>query len=138
MPVADTEFLFALSSGDAKHKIVRAILQKKRRELLVPQIALFELIIVLLSEGKKAESAIKAVRTVEAILRGYGLEMLPFDAEQLVRGLEIYRDYKRGFFDSLIAGCALAHDGIVLGDDDHFMGISGLERKTFKQYLAES
>ena len=142
--MADTEFLFGMRSSDAKHRYVRPILDEleraypdRRKELGIPPLAIFEFVIVCMSEGKGVDAIIETLRLINDIISTYKLDIIEFKTDQIVKGLGIYRDFKGGFFDSLIAGSALAHDGIVIGDDEAFLKIPSLERKTLKQYLEE-
>lgn len=134
MPIVDTEFLFGMRSTDQKHVFVKRILESKP-ELTVPSFAIFEMVAVLLSEGKNKEVVIETLELVNSIIKKYNLKVMNLDIKQLTTGLAIYN--RRGLFDSVIAGCALTYDGIVIGDDDHFLGIAGLRRKTLRQYLDE-
>ena len=144
MPVADTEFLFGMRSSDTKHGYVRSILDEletaypdKKKELSIPPLAIFEVVIVCMSEGKGINTIIETLELIDDITTTYKLGIIEFNADHLVKGLAVYRDFKRGFFDSLMAGSALAHDGIILGDDEAFLNIPNLRRKTLKQYLEE-
>jgi len=144
LPVADTEFLFGMRSSDTKHGYVRSILDEletaypdKKKELSIPPLAIFEVVIVCMSEGKEINTIIETLELIDDITTTYKLGIIEFNADHLVKGLAVYRDFKRGFFDSLMAGSALAHDGIILGDDEAFLNIPNLRRKTLKQYLEE-
>jgi len=144
LPVADTEFLFGMRSSDTKHGYVRSILDEleraypdKRKELSTLPLAMFEVVIVCMSEGKEINTIIETLELINDIISRYKLGIVEFNVDQLVKGIAIYRDFKRGFFDSLIAGSALAHDGIIIGDDEAFLNIPNLRRKTLKQYLEE-
>nr|MDO8135692.1 PIN domain-containing protein [Candidatus Njordarchaeum guaymaensis] len=144
MPVADTEFLFGMRSSDTKHGYVRSILDEleranpdKKKELSIPPMAIFEFAIVCMSEGKGINTIIETLELIDDITTRYKLGIIEFNPDQLVKGLAVYRDLKRGFFDSLTAGSALAHDGIIIGDDEAFLSIPNLRRKTLKQYLEE-
>ena len=144
LPVADTEFLFGMRSSDTKHGYVRSILEEleraypdKRKELSIPPLAIFEVVIVCMSEGKGINTIIETLELINDIISRYKLGIMEFNVDQLVKGLAVYRDLKRGFFDSLIAGSALAHDGVIIGDDEAFLNIPNLRRKTLKQYLEE-
>ena len=144
MPVADTEFLFGMRSSDTKHGYVRSILDEleraypdKRKELSIAPLVIFEVVIVCMSEGKGINTIIETLELINDIISRYKLGTVEFNVDQLVKGLAVYRDFKRGFFDSLIAGSALAHDGIIIGDDEAFLNIPNLRRKTLKQYLEE-
>ena len=144
MPVADTEFLFGMRSSDTKHRYVKSILDEleraypsKRKELTIPPLAIFEVVIVCMSEGKGVNTIIETVELINDIISTYKLDIMEFNADQVVKGLSVYRDFKRGFFDSLIAGSALTYDNIIIGDDEAFLTIPDLKRKTLKEYLEE-
>ncbi|MDI6655546.1 MAG: PIN domain-containing protein [Candidatus Hydrothermarchaeota archaeon] len=134
LPVADTEFLFGMRSTDPKHIFVKRILESKP-DLTIPSFAIFEMVVVLLSEGKSKDVIIETLELINSIIKKYNLKVMDLNIKQLTTGLTIYD--RRGLFDSLIAGCALLYDGIVIGDDEHFLGIAGLRRKTLRQYLDE-
>jgi len=133
-----------MRSSDAKHGYVRSILDEleraypdKRKELSIAPLVIFEVVIVCMSEGKGINTIIETLELINDIISRYKLGTVEFNVDQLVKGLAVYRDFKRGFFDSLIAGSALAHDGIIIGDDEAFLNIPHLRRKTLKQYLEE-
>jgi len=133
-----------MRSSDTKHGYVRSILEEleraypdKRKELSIPPLAIFEVVIVCMSEGKGINTIIETLELINDIISRYKLGIMEFNVDQLVKGLAVYRDLKRGFFDSLIAGSALAHDGVIIGDDEAFLNIPNLRRKTLKQYLEE-
>jgi len=144
LPVADTEFLFGMRSSDPKHMYVRSILEEleraypdRRKELIIPPLAIFELAIVCMSAGKRISTIIETIKLIDDALSRYKLSIMDFNIEQVVEGLTIYKDLKRSFFDSLMAGTALAHDRIIIGDDEAFLNIPNLRRETLKQYLEE-
>lgn len=140
--MADTEFLFGMRSSDSKYKAVRAILDELERlypnrvkELLIPPIAIFEVIIVCISQGVKLGDVVNALTLFEDIMSRYKLGFMKFGLRQVIRGLSLYGGFKRSFFDSLIAGSALEEDGIIVGDDEAFLNIPGLRRMTLREYL---
>lgn len=144
LPVADTEFVFGMRSSDSKHEYVRSILEEleraypdRKKELTIPPLALFEVVIVCMSQGKGIDTIIETLEIINDIISRYKLGILEFNTDQVVKGLAVYGDFKTGFFDSLMAGLALAHDSIIIGDDEAFLNIAGLKRKTFRQYLEE-
>ncbi len=144
MPVADTEFLFGMRSSDPKHVYVRSILEEleraypdRRKELTIPPLAVFELVIVCMSAGKRVDAVIETVKLIGDTLSRYKLSIMDFNIEQVAEGLTIYKDLRRGFFDALMAGAALAHDRVIIGDDEAFLNIPNLRRETLKQYLEE-
>ncbi len=144
LPVADTEFLFGMRSSDPKHTYVKSILDElervhpgRRKELAVPPLAIFEMVIVCMSEGKRVDTIIETLKLIKDIVSQYKLDITEFSIDQVVKGLAIYKGLKRGFFDSLIAGSALTRDNVVIGDDKAFLNIPNLKRKTLKQYLKE-
>jgi len=144
LPVLDTEFLFAMRHSDSKHHFIKSILDDleriapdKKKELVIPPLAIFELVIVCMSEGKTIEIIIQTLELIKDIIARYKLEIIGFNLDQVIRGLGVYKDFKRGFFDSLIAGSALAYDGVIIGDDEAFLNIPNLIRKSFSQYLKE-
>ncbi|MBS7625778.1 PIN domain-containing protein [Candidatus Bathyarchaeota archaeon] len=144
MPVADTEFLFGMRDSDPKHQHVKCILDElertapdRRKELVIPPMALFELVIVCMSENKAVNVIIETLELIKDIASSYKLEVSHFNFDQLIKGLTIYRDLRRGFFDSLLAGSALTHDNVILGDDDAFLNIPNLKRIKLAQYSSE-
>ncbi|MGI0081671.1 MAG: hypothetical protein ACRECH_18880 [Nitrososphaerales archaeon] len=54
------------------------------------------------------------------------------DPDLLALASEIESKNMLSFFDSLIAGSALAFDGIVVGDDEAFDRVRGLKRVALK------
>lgn len=144
LPVADTEFLFGMRDSDPKHQHVKCILDEleritpdRKKELVIPPIALFELVIVCMSENKTVDVIIETLELIKDVASRYKLEILDFNFDQLIKGLTIYKEFERGFFDSLLAGSALAHDNVILGDDDAFLNIPNLKRTKFAQYSSE-
>ena len=144
LPVADTEFLFGMRDSDPKHVYVRSILEEleraypdRRKELTIPPMAIFELVIVCMSAGKRIGTIIETIKVIDDALSRYKLSIMDFNVEQVVEGLAIYKNLKRGFFNSLMAGSALAHDGVIIGDDEAFLNIPNLKRETLKQYSEE-
>lgn len=132
MPVVDTEFLFGMRANDKKHALVKKILES-RHEIQIPSLAVFEVMVVCLSEGKGSAVAIETLDLIQHVINQHNLRIIPFDVGQLMSGLKIYGG-GIGLFDALIAGVALMHDETVLGDDDDFLGIGGLKRVTLKEY----
>jgi len=133
-----------MRDSDPKHQHVKSILDEleraapdRKKDLAIPPIALFELVIVCMSEGKTADVIIQTLELIRDIASRYKLEILGFNFDQLVKGLAVYKESGRGFFDSLVVGSALVHDGVVLGDDDSFLNIPGLRRKGLVQYSSE-
>ena len=144
MPVTDTEFLFGMRDSDPKHQYVKSILDEleriapdRKKELVIPPMALFELVIVCMSENRSVEVIIQTLELINDIASRYKLEILDFKVDQLVKGLTVYKQSRRGFFDSLLAGSALAHDNVILGDDDAFLNIPSLKRTKLAQYSSE-
>lgn len=144
MPVADTEFLFGMRDSDSKHQHVKSILDEleriapdRKKELVIPPIAHFELVIVCMSENRSVDTIIQTLELIKDIASRYKLEILDFNFDQLIKGLTVYKEFERGFFDSLVAGSALAHDNLVLGDDDAFLNIPNLKRTRLAQYSSE-
>jgi len=144
LPVADTEFLFGMRDSDPKHVYVRSILEElertypdRRKELTISPLAIFELVIVCMGARKRIDTIIEAIKLIDDTISRYKLGILDFSIEQVVKGLTVYKDLKRGFFDSLMAGSALVHDRVIIGDDEAFLNIPNLKRETLKQYLEE-
>lgn len=144
LPVADTEFLFGMRDCDSKHQHVKCILDEleriapdRKKELVIPPVALFELVIVCMSENKGVDIIIEILDLIKDIASRYKLEILDFSPDQLVKGLTVYKEFERGFFDSLVAGTALAYDNIVLGDDNAFLNIADLRRIGLAEYSSK-
>ncbi len=141
VPVVDTEFLFALRSADKKHALAREILQEVSGERrgastrpLMPPLAVMELVMVLLSEGKEVKEIQKVLELIEEISQRYGLGFAGFNLGQMIIGLSIYETSRIGLFDSLMAGVAKDMDTEIVGDDPDF-DIRGLKHLTFREYL---
>jgi len=133
-----------MRDSDSKHQHVRSVLEQleriapdRKKELVIPPIALFEIVIVCMSENKSVDVIIQTLELIKDIASKYKLEILDFNFDQLTKGLTVYKEFERGFFDSLVAGSALAHDNLILGDDDAFLNIPNLKRTTFSQYSSE-
>lgn len=137
MTVVDTEFLFALRATDPQHDLARRILSSGR-PLIVPQITIIEALFVLLSRSKSASEVIRYFEALDIVIKNHHLETATFELSQLIEGLKIWRDIgKGGVFDSLIAGAAKEIAGTILGNDDSFLGIPGLRRRTFHKFLTD-
>ena len=137
MTVVDTEFLFALRATDPQHDLARRILSTGR-PLIIPQIAIIETMLVLLSRGKSKSEVIRFFKALDAVIKNHHMETANFELSQLMEGLLIWRDIgKGGLFDCLIAGAAKEIAGTILGNDDYFVGIPGLKRRTFHEFLSD-
>lgn len=141
VPVVDTEFLFALRSTDKKHAVAKEILQEIGGEKrgastrpLMPPVAVVELVMVLLSDGKEVKEIQKVLELIEEISERYGLGFAGFNLGQMLAGLSIYEASRIGLFDSLMAGVAKDMDTEIVGDDPDFE-IGGLKHLTFREYL---
>ncbi|MHA1167128.1 MAG: PIN domain-containing protein [Candidatus Hodarchaeales archaeon] len=135
MVVVDTEFIFALRKNDRHHdKAKRILLTGKKQIIVTPSI--FETMFVLLSNGKTENEIIDFLETISEIIERYGLEFVDFEINQLIEGMRIKRDHRKGgLFDSLIAGAAKVVDGEILANDKSLEGIHGLTRISFDDFL---
>jgi len=133
--VIDTEFLFALNETDPKHSEIKVILEKKRTNLKIPSVAIFEYILVLLSKNTSNETIIEALTVLTDIFNEYNLQILKLDLSQLIEGLKLRSAYKFGFFDSLIAGTALASKELLIGDDKIFGQIKELTWQDYQSFI---
>lgn len=129
MPVADTEFLFALHPADPHHRAARGLLDTGALPgLRIPSVALWEFLAVMLSRGDSAREIAGALRSIEKIRDAYRIPILDLAIPQLTRGLGLMETHRLSFFDALIAGAALEHDGRVVGNDPGFDRVEGLKR----------
>ncbi len=135
MVIIDTEFLFALNETDAKHPEIKIILEKKRTNLKIPSVALFEYILVLLLKNTSNETIIEALSVLTDIFNEYNLQILKLDMSQIIEGLKLRSAYKFGFFDSLIAGTALAAKKLLIGDDKIFEQIKELTWQDYQSFI---
>lgn len=98
MPVVDTEFLFGMRSSDPKHSYVKAILELDGGNLAVPPFAIFELVVVCLSEKKSIDVVIQTLDLIEDIIRRYDLRIMAFEIESIVKGLDNIPKIWEGLF----------------------------------------
>ena len=121
MPVADTEFLFALNPKDGKHIHALKILEKVRRkeiDVVIPDVALLEYYLVLKSRGVSLVEIRKLLDSLNDIFSEYGLKEIRTINKGLIKeqvSLEV--KYGAGFFDSLLAASARVYDGSIISDD---------------------
>lgn len=135
MVILDTEFLFALNETDPKHPEIKNILEKKRSNLKIPSVAIFEYILVLLSKNISNETIIESLSVLTDIFNEYNLQILKLDISQLIEGLKLRSAYKFGFFDCLIAGTALASKELLIGDDKIFGQIKELTWQDYQSFI---
>lgn len=135
MLVVDTEFIFALRKSDPLHEEIEEILTFNH-PLAISSPSIFETILVLLSHGKTESQIITFLETMREISMKHNILFVKNDIEQIIEGLRIHRDHRKGgLFDSLIAGAGKKISGKILANDKAFEGIHGLTRITFKQFL---
>jgi predicted nucleic acid-binding protein len=121
MPVADTEFLFALNPKDCKHQNAIRLL-KEVSNLMVPDTAALEFQAVLRARGRNPSQVKMALLALYEVLKRnnvkeaktLGLSLLAFQSE-------IEENYGLSYFDSLLAASALTLDRQVISDDYAFI-----------------
>jgi predicted nucleic acid-binding protein len=133
MPVADTEFLFALNPKDCKHQNAIRLL-KEVSNLVVPDTAALEFQAVLRARGRNPSQVKMALLALYEVLKRnnvkeaktLGLSLLAFQSE-------IEENYGLSYFDSLLAASALTLDRQVISDDYAFDKVPGLKRIPLSQ-----
>ncbi|OYT40179.1 MAG: hypothetical protein B6U89_02965 [Desulfurococcales archaeon ex4484_58] len=129
MPVIDTEFLFALSPHNPKHKYALNILEKYMGKLLVPDTVLFEFLIVLRSYGRSSQDIRDALKALRKIFSIYSIkEMYTINTHLLIIHIDLMEKYGLPFFDSLIAASTLIIGDEIISDDRDFDKIPDLKR----------
>ena len=111
------------------------LLEKKRTNLKIPSVAIFEYILVLLLKNTSNETIIEALSVLTDIFNEYNLQILKLDISQLIEGLKLRSAYKFGFFDCLIAGTALASKELLIGDDKIFGEIKELPWQDYQSFI---
>lgn len=128
MPVADTEVLFTLRSGDPRHQKVARLLGS-RADIVVPDVALLEFQIVLRARGRKPAELKTAMLALREILSRHNVkEVKTISSSSLALRCELEEKYGLSYFDSLVAVAALTVDRKVVSSDKAFDAVPGLER----------
>jgi predicted nucleic acid-binding protein len=128
VPVADTEFLFAMNPRDHKHQDAMLLL-KGLSGLVVPDTAALEFQAVLRARGRTPSQAKIALLALhEALERSNVGEGKTVSMSLLALQSELEERYGLSYFDSLIAASALTLDRHILSDDSSFDRIPGLRR----------
>lgn len=128
MPVADTEFLFAINPRDHKHKHAM-ILLKELSGLMVPDTAALEFQVVLRARGRSPSQVKMALLALhEALTRSNVKEVKTISMSLLAFQSELEERHGLSYFDSLIAASALTLDRQVVSDDDAFDRVPNLKR----------
>lgn len=127
MPIADTEFLFALNPKERKHG--EALRSLSLKGLKIPDTAIFEFQIVLRARSRTPKEIASAMRAIKQIFESRKLnEVCTMKSDLFIRQAEIEEKAGLSYFDSLIAASALAVDGALLSDDSAFDRVQGLKR----------
>lgn len=126
MPVADTEFLFALNPRDKKH--AEAIKTLSMNNLKIPDTAIFEFQVVLRARGRELSEIAKAMAALKQIFGKRIKEVSTINTSLFIKQAEIEEKYGLSYFDSMIAASALAVDGVIVSDDRDFDKVEGLRR----------
>jgi predicted nucleic acid-binding protein len=128
MPVADTEFLFALNPKDRKHQYAMRLI-KEITDIMVPDTAALEFQVVLRVRGRNLSQVKMALLALhEALTRSNVEEAKTVSASLLAFQSELEERYGLSYFDSLIAASALTLDRQVISDDDAFERVPNLKR----------
>jgi predicted nucleic acid-binding protein len=128
MPVADTEFLFALNPKDHKHQHAMRLI-KEITGIMVPDTAALEFQVVLRARGRNLSQVKMALLALhEALTRSNVEEAKTVSASLLAFQSELEERYGLSYFDSLIAASALTLDRQVISDDDAFERVPNLKR----------
>ncbi|RLI78806.1 hypothetical protein DRP07_10710 [Archaeoglobales archaeon] len=126
MPVADTEFIFALNPNDKKH--AEAVKTLSMGNLRIPDTAIFEFQAVLRARGRAPSEIAKAMVALKQIFGRRIKEVSTINTSLFMTQAEIEEKYGLSYFDSMIAASALAFDGVVVSDDKDFDRVEGLRR----------
>ena len=128
MPVADTEFLFALNPKDHKHQHAMRLI-KEITDIMVPDTAALEFQVVLRARGRSPSQVKMALLALhEALTRSNVEEAKTVSTSLLAFQSELEERYGLSYFDSLIAASALTLDRQVISDDDAFERVPNLKR----------
>ncbi|MBS7611632.1 PIN domain-containing protein [Candidatus Bathyarchaeota archaeon] len=128
MPIADTEFLFALNPKDRRHDYAIRLL-KELNGLMVPDTAVLEFQAVLRARGRSPSQVRMALLALHDILMQNGVkEVKTLSLSLLAFQSELEDRYGLSYFDSLIAASALTLDRQVVSDDEAFDRVSNLKR----------
>jgi predicted nucleic acid-binding protein len=120
MPVADTEFLFALNPKDHKHQHAMRLI-KEITDIMVPDTAALEFQVVLRARGRSPSQVKMALLALhEALTRSNVAEVKTISPSSLAFQSELEERCELSYFDSLIAASALTLDRQVISDDDAF------------------
>jgi predicted nucleic acid-binding protein len=133
MPVADTEFLFALNPKDCKHQNAIRLL-KEVSNLMVPDTAALEFQAVLRARGRNPSQVKMALLALYEVLKRNNVkEAKTLSLSLLAFQSEIEENYGLSYFDSLLAASALTLDRQVISDDYAFDKVPGLKRIPLSQ-----
>ncbi|KYH41903.1 MAG: PilT domain-containing protein [Candidatus Bathyarchaeota archaeon B63] len=128
MPVADTEFLFALNPRDRKHQHAMRLL-RELSGLMVPDTAILEFQVVLKARGRRPSQVRAALLALhEVLMRSDVREVKTISTGLLASQSELEERYGLSYFDSLIAASALTLDRQVVSDDEALDEVPGLRR----------
>jgi len=129
VPVADTDFLFALNPKDRKHQHAMKLLDTLSN-LIVPDSAVIEYQAVLRARGRSpSQTKLALLALHEALARRRVREAKTISTSLLAFQAELEERYGLSFFDSLIAASTLALDREVVSDDEAFDRVPDLKRK---------
>jgi predicted nucleic acid-binding protein len=135
MPVADTEFLFALNPKDCKHQNAIRLL-KEVSNLMVPDTAALEFQAVLRARGRNPSQVKMALLALYEVLKRNNVkEAKTLSLSLLAFQSEIEENYGLSYFDSLLAASALTLDRQVISDDYAFDKVPGLKRIPLSQKI---
>ena len=145
--IADTEVLFAFQENDPHHGTLKAILELAGRQILIPHIACFEMLIILNSQTLLSSDIQQIFEIIDDIRNIYQISYVPFELTHLVKGIEVYKEIfnsrKGTFFDSLMIGIAINLKTPLLGNDKIFQSpkirnkLEGFKALTFKEALSQ-
>lgn len=128
MPVADTDFIFAINPKDHKHQHAMRLL-KELSGLMVPDTAALEFQVVLRARGRSpSQVKIALLALHEALTRSNVKEVKTVSMSLLAFQSELEDRYGLSYFDSLIAASVLTLDRQVVSDDDAFDRVPNLKR----------
>lgn len=133
MPIADTEFLFALNPEDKKYdgalKVLESLKSGEIIDLVVTDTAILEYYFVLKNRKFSPVKIESLFHALNKIFKEYGIkEVNTLGKDLFLRQLEIQKSHNISFFDSLLAASAESYDKSIISDDTAYDVLKTLRR----------
>ncbi|NIQ06072.1 MAG: PIN domain-containing protein [Candidatus Korarchaeota archaeon] len=140
MPIIEVDTLWAaLSPNEQFHKVAAKVLRQVKKGSIkntaIDAIALHELELTLKAgkikvknERATLEDLIEIFEDITSLLDVYGIDVLPFSCEAVIKAGKLRLQYAISFYDSHHAAAALLHDARILAFDTVYDQISELKR----------